>query len=83
MTVAGVPGISEIAEATKPPFHKSFLTVEAQTDDTRTTAVVFRIFGVDDELSDTTPSNQDPPQPDAEQPIRGAFLVDEVTVKLE
>jgi hypothetical protein len=83
MTVAAVPGISEIAEATQPPFHKSFLTVEAQTDDTRTTAVVFRIFGVDDEPSDTTASDQDPPEPDAEQPVRGAFLVDELTVRLE
>jgi hypothetical protein len=49
MVVAGLPGISEIATASQPPFHKSFLRIEIETDDRRTTAVVFESYGVDDE----------------------------------
>jgi hypothetical protein len=49
MVVAGMPGISEIATASQPPFHKSFLRVRIETDHARTAAVVFESYGVDDE----------------------------------
>jgi hypothetical protein len=83
MAVAAVPGISEIAEGPKPPFHKSFLTVEAVTEKNATTAVVFRTFGVDDERGENDPANQNPPAIDQIEARRGAFLVDELTVQLD
>jgi hypothetical protein len=47
MAVAALPGISELAEAAEPPFHKSYLEI-SYTDEG---AVVFEAFGVDDERS--------------------------------
>ena len=83
MIVAAMPNISEIAEAPKPPFHKSFLTVEVKTGSSRTTGVVFCIFGVDDERTDATVAGQEPPTSYAAEPTPGAFLVDELTVQLD
>ena len=82
MLVAEVPHISEIAEATAAPFHKSFLTVETAPEGG---TVIFRVYGVDQERSAKTPAadEQNPPPPDAKEPLRGAFLVDELTVQLE
>lgn len=84
MLIAGTPGVSEIAEASRPPFHKSFLVVDVEYADAGTQAVVFRTYGVDDERagpSTVLPGRATPPEKD-QLDARGAFLVDTLTVKL-
>lgn len=49
MSVAATPGISEIAEAAEPPFHKSFLEITYETANGVTTSITFASFGVDHE----------------------------------
>jgi len=83
MAVAAVPGISELAEATQPPFHKSFMIVEPRHNGRRTTAIVFEVFGVDDERPPEVaghPALPVPPNPG--HPSRGSYLVDRITLEL-
>jgi hypothetical protein len=85
MVVAGVPKISELAEATSADFHKSFLTIEPIDDGQRTTSIVFEAFGVDEErLPHVTghPALSTPPVSGGPR-SRGSYLVDRVTVEFE
>jgi hypothetical protein len=83
MAIAAVPGISELAEATEPPFRKSFLVVEPRCADDRTTAIVFAFYGVDDERApETTGHPAQAAQPGPDEPSRGSYLVDRLTVEL-
>jgi hypothetical protein len=78
MVVASTPGISEIAEASQPPFYKSFLRIGFETDGKRTTAVCFEAYGVEDE---PRPDGAAPPAGD-EGPRRGAYVTDTLKVEL-
>lgn len=84
MAVAAIPGISELAEATNPPFHKSFMIVEPRFDESRTTEIVFEVFAVDDERTPEVahhPALPNPPGVGATS--RGSYLVDRLTLKLQ
>ena len=83
MVIAMTPGIAEIADASRPPFHKSFLVVDVEHDEKETTAVIFRTYGLDDERGAETghPARTDPPAED-QTDARGSFLVDSLTVTL-
>jgi hypothetical protein len=52
MVVAATPGISEIAEATRPPFYKSFLRISWETGEQKRLVVRFDAYGVEDEPFD-------------------------------
>jgi len=84
MAVAAIPGISELAEATDAPFHKSFVIVEPRCDEERTTAIIFEVFAVDDERH---PEATDPialkRPPNAGDSSRGSYLVDRLTLELQ
>jgi len=86
MLIAAIPGVSEIAEASEAPFHKSLLTVTVDFDDIDTRGVRFALYGVDDEREDFSPSP--PPHPARTAPgpdevnARGSFLVDALTVQV-
>jgi hypothetical protein len=74
MIVAATPGISEIAEASHPPFYKSFLRISFETEGGRTTAVCFEAYGVEDE---PPPNPVGPPDP-----ARGASVIDTLRIEL-
>ena len=84
MAVAAIPGISELAEATDAPFHKSFVIVEPRCDKERTIAIIFEVFAVDDERH---PEATDPialsRPPDSGDSSRGSYLVDRLTLELQ
>ncbi|MEJ7655484.1 MAG: hypothetical protein WKF33_00425 [Thermoleophilaceae bacterium] len=84
MVIAGTPGVSEIAEASRPPFHKSFLMLDVDFDKTDTRAVRFELYGLDDERAGTSmahPARVLLPEKDQVN-ARGSFLVDSLTVKV-
>jgi hypothetical protein len=87
MAIAAIPGVGQLAESTKPPFHKSFLVVDLLNAQEFASAwskpkIAFSIFGVDEERTTTQADHPaTPPSLDPDGMKLGSYLIDEVIVE--
>ena len=86
MTIAAIPSVDSLAEATEGEFHKNILTFETHPG-VDSTELVFRAYGLEQESSPTVmPYQLDgltprPPGPGPDTyPEQGFFLIDEVRI---
>lgn len=79
MAISGLPMLGQLAESNKPPFYKSFLTLDAEQQSGQT-QLTFSIFGLRDERE---PRASGHPASPTEPADRGSYLVDSVVVSLK